>query len=86
MKITTEINNEIINFLKNEKLECSINIDIISINRTSMCNHYLTNGMDENDSYQIILMLIKEKFEYEKYRIMFSGKTDDDYFLTIYLN
>ena len=85
MKITTELNDSIVKYLESLGVLCGISIDAISINRTSMCNCDLCSGFDENESYHMIVEMIKEQFPDPKYRIGYSGKTDEDYFLDVYI-
>lgn len=85
MTITTELNQSIVEYLESIGIICGININTIFINRTSMCNYDLCRGLDEGDCYKMILELIKERFSNSKYWIIYSGKTDDDYFLDVYI-
>ena len=85
MKITTELNNSIVEYLESIGILCSIGMDVVIINRTSMCNCNLCIGLDENESYQMIVEMIKEHSPDPKYRIVYSGKTDEDYFLDVYI-
>lgn len=85
MKITTELNKSIIEYLNGIGILCGVSINTITINRTSMCNYDLCHGLDEGDCYKMILELIKEHFSDTKYWITYSGKTDDDYFLDVYI-
>lgn len=86
MEITTELNDKILEFIKSLGVICGLSENIITLNRTSMMCCSICQGLnEEEDSYHMILEMIKEKFSDKKYWITYAGKTDDDYFLPIYI-
>jgi hypothetical protein len=82
--INKDLNEAIINFLIDLNIEAFLIEDIVAINRTSMCCADVCDKLDENDSYTMILLLIKEEFLTSDLHISWAGKNDDDYFLTVY--
>jgi hypothetical protein len=87
MNFTTELNKDILNYVESLNVICGINDDgVITLDRTSMMNcKVCENFSREDDCYHMILELIKEKFNDGKYWMTYAGKTDDVYFLTIYI-
>ena len=91
---TTELNDSIIEYLNGLGILCDIlkmsscggiESGVVTINRTSMCGYDLCHGLDEEDCYKMVLELIREHFSDPIYWIVYSGKTDDDYYLEVYI-
>lgn len=85
MEYNSDLNPAIIKFINELGVTCyETDNKIIAINRTSMCCASVCEKLWEGDCYTMILELIKEKFNTPALYIVWGGKTDDDYFLTIY--
>ena len=78
---TTKYNDDLINHLKSFGLEAHAAGNAVAISRDSMVNFF--HGR-EDTSYSSTLRMIRDYLPDNLY-VTWSGKTDDDYFLEIYI-
>jgi hypothetical protein len=77
------LKQEILRLLVSKKVIAADKGDLIAVNRDSMCNSdFACKGLPEETVYPAVLDFLREQLAGHLYFLYWSGKTDDDYFLS----